>query len=281
MKDPRSICRWPVRWLSVSSLAVALTALAPQAFSQVVNLTSGNSALTINASGPGAGMNNWSVDGFNTLGLQWFWYRSGGMTSERSIDALSPATITPTSGHQTRISYADSSFSVSVDYNLNGQSPGSGLSTLFEVISIRNLTSTTQTFSFFQYSDFNLGGPPGDSVLIGKDNHGLFGDALQVNGPIRLVESSVVPGANHAEASLFPNTLNSLNDGSITTLNDTTSAGPGNATWAFEWDITLNPGASFGLSKTLDVQVPEPSIAALLGVGTVLYAIRRRNAKRA
>jgi len=124
--------------------------------------------------------------------------------------------------------------------------------------------------------------------MQGTDLSGLVDAARQrmrqvgmSDGQIRLVESSVVPGANHAEASLFPNTLNSLNDGSITTLNDTTSAGPGNATWAFEWDITLNPGASFGLSKTLDVQVPEPSIAALLGVGTVLYAIRRRNAKRA
>jgi len=265
-------------------VAVTLSTLVPQSFSQVV-LTSGNSVVTINAAGPGAGMNTWSVDGMNTLGLQWFWYRSGSMTSERSIDALSGPSITPTSAHQSRIGYADNSFSVSVDYNLNGQAAGSGLSTLSEVVSIRNLTSTIQTFSFFQYSDFNLGGGPGDSVLIGKDIHGLFGNALQTNGPIRLAESSVTPGANRAESSLFPNTLNSLNDGSVTVLNNSTAAGPGNATWAFEWDITLNPfgtsGDSFGIGKTLDVQIPEPSIAALIAVGTVMCAIRRRRAIRA
>jgi len=262
-------------------VALSLSAVVPESFSQVVTLTSGNSVVSINSSGAGAGMNNWSVDGLNTLALQWFWYRSGSMTSERTIDTLSAPTITPTSGHQSRISYADGSFSVSVDYNLNGQAPGSGLSTLNEVVSIRNLTSTVQTFSFFQYSDFNLGGSPGDSVLIGKDTHGLFGNALQTNGPIRLAESSVTPGANRAEASLFPNTLNSLNDAGITVLNNVTNAGPGNATWAFEWDITLNPGDTFGISKTLDVQVPEPAVGALIGLGTTIWAVRRRNGRKA
>jgi len=258
-------------------LAVSLSALTPQAFSQVVNLTSGNSVVAINSSGANAGMNNWSVDGFNTLGLQWFWYRTTGMTSERSIDALSGPTITPTSTHQSRISYSDGSFLVSVDYNLNGQAAGSGASTLNETISIQNLTSTAQTFTFFQYSDFNLGGAPGDSVSIGKDIHGLFGNALQTNGPIRLAESSITPGANHAEASIFPSTYASLTNNTVTTLNDTTHAGPGNATWAFEWDISLAAGGSFGISKVLDVQVPEPSIGALIGIGAAVLVVRRRN----
>jgi hypothetical protein len=265
--------------MSVSIFAVVVSVFVPQAFAQVV-LVSGNSLVSINPVGPNPGMNNWTVDGFNTLNLQWFWYRAGSMTSEQSIDTISAPTITPTSAHQSRIGYANNSYSVSVDYNLNGQALGSGLSTLFEVVSIRNLTSTTQTFTFFQYSDFNLGGPPGDSVLIGQDNRGMFGDALQTNGPIRLAESSVTPGANRAEASIFPNTLNSLNDGAVTVLNNSTSAGPGNATWAFEWDITLTPfgtqGDTFGISKTLDVVVPEPSAAALLTVGGVIGALVRR-----
>jgi len=256
---------------------------APQVFAQVT-LLSGNSVVTISAAGPNPGMNSWVVDGFNTLNLQWFWFRAGTMSSEQTIDTLSAPTITPTSAHQSRIGYASSSYSVSVDYNLNGQALGSGLSTLFEVVSIRNLTSTTQTFSFFQYSDFNLGGPPGDSVLIGLDNRGMFGDALQTNGAIRLAESSVFPGANRAEASIFPNTLNSLNDGAVTVLNNSTSAGPGNATWAFEWDITLSPfgtqGDTFGISKTLDVQVPEPSAPALLAVGGVIGALLWRRKAR-
>ena len=280
MKDPRSTCRLPVRWLSVSSLAVSLSAFVFPASSQVVNLNSGNSSVTINASGPNAGMNSWAVDGFNPVSLQWFWYRTGSMTSERSIDSLSAATITPTSGHQSRISYSDGSFLVSVDYNLNGQSPGSGASSLNETISIQNLTASSQTFTFFQYSDFNLGGSPGDYVGIGRDLHGLFGNALQTNGPIRLAESSVTPGANHAEASIFPTTYASLTNNSVTTLSDTTSAGPGNATWPFEWDITLGAGASFGISKVLDVQVPEPSIAALVGLGAAVLALRHRNGSR-
>jgi len=270
-----------VRWLSVYAVAVSLSALViPQSFAQVV-LTSGNSVVSITTAGPTAGMNSWLVDGSNPLNLQWFWYRSTSMTSERSIDALSAPTITPTSGHQSRISYSDGSFLVSVDYNLNGQAVGSGASTLSETITIQNLTSSAQTFSFFQYSDFNLGGAPGDYVSIGRDLHGLFGNALQTNGPIRLAESSITPGANHAEASIFPSTYSSLTNNSVTTLSDTTSAGPGNATWAFEWDINLSAGGTFGISKVLDVQVPEPSIAALVGVGAAMLLMRRKKAGKA
>ena len=255
------MCQRLLRWMFVSSLAVAVSAFTPNSYSQVVTLTSGNSSVTINTSGTGAGMNSWTVDGFNPLALQWFWYRAGAMTSESTINTLSSPTITPTSSSQTRISYASSAYSVSVDYKLNGQAPGSGLSTMTEGISIRNLSSTAVTFSFFQYSDFNLG-TTGDDVLLQTGFGGLYSYAIQTNGPIRMIESSVTPGANRAEAAFYPSTLNSLNDGAITVLNNNTHAGPGNVTWAFEWDITLGAfGAAndtFGISKTLDVRCRSP-----------------------
>jgi len=184
--------------------------------------------------------------------------------------------ITPTSARQSRISYFNGSYGVSVDYRLTGFSAGSGLSHVDEVISITNATASPLEFHFFQYSDFNLGGAPGDSVRIGTDAFGRFNEALQTNGPIRLAESSVNLGANRAEANISPLTLTSLNDATITVLNNSTSAGPGDASWAFEWDLTIGAGGSVGFSKVKDVQIPEPSSAALILIGTLACAIYGR-----
>src|SRR5437899_8006357 len=126
MKDPRSMCRRRFRWPFVSVVAVALSVFAPHVFAQVVTLTSGNSAVTINSSGSNPGMNSWAVDSFNPLALQWFWYRAGATGGESTIDTLSSPTVTTFSASHKSIGYASSSYSVSVDYNLNGQAPGSG-----------------------------------------------------------------------------------------------------------------------------------------------------------
>ena len=54
-----------------------------------------------------------------------------------------------------------------------------------------------------------------------------------------LSETVVTPGATHGEAGLFPQTRNNLNDANPTTLNDIAGpAGPGDVTWALEWDLT-------------------------------------------
>ena len=66
----------------------------------------------------------------------------------------------------------------------------------------------------------------------------------------------------------------------IMTLNDVTSAGPGQTTWAFEWDASLGPGGSLliGKDKRVDVShfIPEPSSFALLSLGLIAYGARRR-----
>ena len=281
MKDPRIVSRRMTRWIAGGTLAVALSAFAPQSFAQIVTLTHNNSTARINTSGGlSSGMTDWSVDGLDPLQLQWFWYRAGAMTSEARIDAISAPIINMTSARQSTISYFNGSFGVSVDYLLTGGSAGSGFASINEVISITNASATPLTFSFFQYSDFNLGGGPGDHVGIGTGLGGLFNEAVQTNGPNRLAESSITPGANRAEAAIFPFTLTRLDDASVTILNNTTSAGPGDATWAFQWDFVIAAGGSVGISKLKDVTIPEPSMLALMGLGTVACMIYRRQKTR-
>lgn len=260
----------------------SLLAFAPLAQAQLVNLVDQNSVVQIQTSGSGAGMFNWLVDGQDYLAQQWFWFRVGSSGPESRIDTISAPTITTPDARSLYVSYFNGSFGVEVDYRLTGFSPGSGLSHVDEVITITNATATPLAFHLFQYSDFDLG-PGADFVTLNKNIFGQFKGALQTNGPSRLAESVVTPGADHGEAAVFPFTLNRLNDGVATTLNDTTSAGPGDVTWGFEWDQWsgtngfIDPFSSDGISKIKDLSVPEPAVAVLIPIGAAVLAWRRRN----
>jgi len=90
-----------------------------------------------------------------------------------------------------------------------------------------------------------------------------------------LTETVATPAPDHHEGNIFPNTLVSLGDGAPTLLSDLPAVGgatlgPGDMTWAFQWDRTVGPGGSFTISKDkmLSVAIPEPStlVLALLGL---------------
>jgi hypothetical protein len=261
-----------------SAIVVCALAFLPSNLSQaqIQTLADNNSTILINPNSQ-QGMFSWSVDGAQQLFQQWFWYRLGAVGGESSIDTISaPSILRPTANSAT-LGYNNAGYNLSVVYNLSGGNAGSGASSLTEQITFNNTSTGGLTLHFFQYSDFDLAGNlNGDTVTLGKNPLGLFNYALQTKGSVALSETSVTPGANHGEANTYPNTLNSLNDANPTTLSD--NAGPitGDATWAFEWDTTVNPGGSFIISKVLTLQVPEPSSLALLSLGLAACALYRR-----
>jgi hypothetical protein len=249
---------------------------------QVV-LTDQNSEVRIQLNGaPGlpAGMNYWAVDGRNQLNRQWFWYRVGD-TAERSIDTVSPASFTLTGTRGVTTIYANNLFSVRIDYWLSGGAPlTSGVSDIAESITINNLSGAPLDFHFFQYSDFDLNSPaPDDTVQLGRNLRGLFNEAAQTDAGFGLTETVTTPGANHGEAALFPTTLNKLDDADADNLNDNISAGPGDATWAFQWDLTIAAGSSAIISKDKYLSIgaiPEPSSFALICLGVASLALYNR-----
>jgi len=227
------------------------------------------------------------VDGVQNLQQQWFWYRVG-LNPEAPIDTISAPTIVRPDAKTAYVTYNNGAYSVEIDYVLTGQTAGSGQADIRESIRIHNFSSNSLDFHFFQYSDFDLlGTPGGDTVALGKDLSGKFNEALQTKGPLSssfLSETDVTPGANHGETAFFNATLLKLNNGVADNLNDDdggpTGKGPGDVTWALQWDYSganmIAPGGDALISKQKFLQIPEPTTLALISLGAVAYTLHRR-----
>jgi hypothetical protein len=258
-------------------IVLAVVGLIIQSDAQSYSITNKNSILDINAAtGPG-GVNNWKIDGVDQLNLQWFYYRVGNLGPEYPIESISSTPTVSTGSRSLTLTYANSAYSVRTVYSLSGGNLGSGTSHLDEGVTINNTSASPLDFHFFQYSDFNLGNATGgQTVQFFKNPSGLPYYSVQSDGTLSVTET--VSPASHIEAALYNQTLASLTDGSPTTLNDVTTAGLGNVTFAYQWDFTLAAGGSFQIQKLIDV-VPEPSSLALISSGLFALAIIRRRKK--
>jgi hypothetical protein len=271
-------------------LIVVLIVLAMAGKSQaVLSLQDQNATVNIDPSSQ-LGLYDWVTDGVNVAppaggGIndyrQWFWYRVGN-TGEQSIDNLNLAgastTVNPLDGDTNGavIGYYGTGFSLQLTVSLVGGLPGSHTSDITEQIAIDNTNATGNLdFHFYQYGDFQLNPPLVGSEMVSfvnsnaVDEHGAMGDVQ---------ETAITPVPSHREAEPFPVTINELNSGTPTTLADNSSAGPGDITWAYEWDVSIAPGQSFIISKDMHLQlVPEPSTIALVLAGlSGLIVIRRK-----
>jgi hypothetical protein len=265
-----------VIWAAVLSVLGLVTTPTARAN---VTLTDQNSVVNIDPTSQ-AGVYHWTVDGINQLYQQWFWYRIRNTGGQSSVDTISAPVLNQTAPDAVGLAYQNASIRAEVKYDLTGGSPGDGRSDLSETVRITNVSRSSLTYHFFEYSDFDLGGrPSGDIARITTvGGRAFIADQTKANGSF-LSETVAAPGANRWEANLFANTLNSLNSGLTYNLNDHLVAGPGDATWAFQWDFTLGAGQSFLLSKDKLLFTPEPSSIAIAGLGVlglIGYGIRRR-----
>ena len=247
----------------------------------VYTLTDQNSTAQIDVSSS-SGMFHWDADGQNQLVQQWFWFRvDGGVNYEQPINAIAPYNASQPDNRTLQTTYFNGSYGVQIGYLLTGSAPGSGQSDIQETILITNATASPLVMHFFQYSDFDLGDPGNDTVKLGKNLRGLFNEASQSDPNVALTETVVTPGANRGEAAFVPDTVNKLNDLNPDQLNNNMTAGPGDVTWALEWDLTINPFSTVGISKDKRLQIlniPEPTTFALGALGILGFVMRKRRA---
>jgi hypothetical protein len=227
-----------------------------------------------------AGMNSWAVEGLNQLNQQWFWYRVGSGVAQ-PINVIGNMSYSTTGTSGLTVTYSNALFNLSVDYLLAGGSVGSGSADIQESIKVHNNSgSSLSDFHLYQYSDFNLlDDPNADTVQIYGDTIDGYTFAYQYKGLTQIAEAINLPPGSHAEASTTPNTLNNLTTADYV-LNDVTFAGPGDVTWALQWDPDpIGAGMDFDVfkNKVLSIEpIPEPSVTALVVLGLGVWGFARR-----
>lgn len=200
--------------------------------------------------GTQAGMFSWIVDGQSQLKQQWWWFRIAD-AAEQPIDLLGPATVTQYSSTLIDVLYTGNLVDVTMRYSLTAGALGSGNSTIAESVRIKNKSSAPIDFHLFEYTDFDLGGTPDDDIAALVNQSTI----TQWDGGTICTETSSVGGITPIptawEITGFPSLLDKLNDAAASNLDNAVQQfGPGNASFAFQWDYSIAPGATKIMSKS-------------------------------
>ena len=273
------------QWWGGTLFLVLLAGIVVQGEAQAFTLTDGNSVVAINASSP-AGMTSYQVNGVNQVKGQWFYYRIGDIGPESSIDTIGGLVSSQPDARNLSLTYANSQYSASVAYKLTGGTAGLGSqSSLNETIVFLNKSATPLNLRFFDYSDFDLNGVSGGQSLqfntttIPTLRTNKFTQTMGVNYLTTTLSSST-RATSLVEAATYSQTLTSLTDLNLTTLNGAMGPVSGDVTGTFEWDVTLAAGASLQISSLIYMVVPEPSVLGLFALGLAATLYRRCRTRR-
>lgn len=268
------------RWLGAGALGICLLAANVVQATTIVTLVDKNSSVQVDPRSS-AGMFDWQVNQVDQLQRQWFWYRIGAAGAESSIDTLAVpfAGITDTNfdgdSDTVYLRYTGAVLKAELTFTLMGAGPGVMRSDIVESIRLTNLSQGPLDLHFFQFCNLDLGGAPLDQSV------GIAGGNTAQQQDISYFASETVhtPLATYRQVGFEPAILNDLLDAAPTTLSNSVGpVGPGDLSWAFQWDMTLGAAGSGSdvvlISKDKQI-VPEPLTALLLGLGALMLRPRK------
>ena len=267
-------------WMLQSCLVVILfAAWVIPSKAQDYTLTTGDTSLQVNLASPNAGLSQWTIGGINQLEQEWYYLSvaGGAVNSIDTIPTLSTPVLNGGSAPSVSEMYTSNlDYSVSTTYTLTSLS--SSVAQLGTQVAIQNLSSQTQSFNFYQYSDFWLGGvstgqdfeivPSGSTTVyqFPTSGAGYLEETVDAGLGVMITET----------AALYNGTQLGLENGNPPpNFTDPIGViGPGNINFGYEFTANLAPGA--GMSFSTIQTVPESSSLAFISSGILVLALLYR-----
>lgn len=273
----------------LASVGLTLVLSCGVANATVFSLEDLNSTMTVS---PDADVNNdqvgvtsWVINNTNVMYEEWFWIRFDGDNQEYALtDYYDPMFDTGRTVDTDNNGF-DESFNitynvldlllVTIDLELTGSACcGSDLA---ETVSIKNISGGDLGFSFFEYTDFDIGGVLDDYAAY--DEAGNVGVFTQ-NGDGYTTTTSVNKAPDRWQIDEYPVIRDMLTDGDVDNLTNSVSPyyGLADITWAAQWNLALGDDQTWILSKDKLVSpVPVPATALMLLTGVAGFgALRAR-----
>jgi len=247
---------------------MVLSAVAAQAQGPFI-LTDVNSTAVIDTS---TNMTSWTVDGANQLYEQDWWIRVGDNRPLRVGDwATTVDWVQPTNSILVG-TFSNGGVSVVATYMLGGGVWGSRTADIGELL---NVTTGGQAVTVYEYVDFDLG-------ISDNDDYAVHANASTIRqwDADWVLQESVVPTPPTAwEIGPYATILNKLQGpGPYGLSNNTSPFGPGDVTYAWQWDTGGATSFLISKNKHLSSVIPEPMsfLLGALGLGTVASFRRLR-----
>lgn len=214
----------------------------------------------------------------------WWWYRGGQDTREYGLsNQVQGIQLNPASAFvrylEPGVDGGAANLQFDLTYTLNQISPTQAAVTINW--NITNLATFPQNVSFFSYTDADVGTSLSDdfaNYVSGPGLNYMRVDATNAD-PSQFFTVGADLSLNDAwQMAAFTSTRLGLSDALVTNLPNSASPFTGDFTGALQWDLVLAAGESIGgrVTKGYNYVVPAPGALALLGLGGLAAARRRR-----
>lgn len=265
--------RKDMKKLLARTLILAFAALSTASMAQLITLSNGGSVAKINIGANSAdgfdGLNDWRIAGGpNNVVQEVFGVKFVGAAFQ-DFNQLSAPTFSQPTADLLNVSYTSGNVDYATRYLLTGGAPNSA--DLSEVVTITNRNQTAISFSLFEYDFFSPGGNTGgtgtllNSSTIRHANSGGYVTVGATNIPDRWMIDTTANVANAIFAGNLSNGSSPFNNAA-------------DLAFAFQWNVVINPGQTWQMSKDKLLAVPEPStLIAFAGLAGI--AVFRRRSK--